>query len=58
MTLKRTCVCGAISREIDLFDATMDGFYMTCSDACRSILATRESWSRKYGYDYLRGVAA
>lgn len=52
------CVCGAYSKPVDFEDAIADGFYMTCSDACRSILDTRVSWSQDYGWNYLEGCAA
>ena len=52
------CVCGAFSKPVDFYDAIEDGFYMLCSDACKSVLSTRESWSREYGWNYLEGCAA
>lgn len=42
------CVCGAITQQIDWRDATMEGFSMTCSDACRAIEATREAWAKEF----------
>jgi len=58
MMMNMKCVCGAYSKPVDFEDAIADGFYMTCSDACRSILDTRVSWSQDYGWNYLEGCAA
>jgi hypothetical protein len=56
MTLNKKCVCGAISKPLGVYD--YDYSYVICSDACKSILSTRVSWSKEYGYDYMNGVSA
>ena len=44
----RTCICGAVSAELDMFDAEMIDYLLPCSDACKSIADSRNAWFEIY----------
>lgn len=41
-------VCGAASKDIDLFDADLNTEGVVCCAACESILAARTSWAASF----------
>ena len=41
--------CGAATTDIDIFDLELNPHGGVCCDACRSIIATRESWISEHG---------
>lgn len=45
-------VCGSVHTTIDWRDADLNPHGVICCDACRSIIATRESWAEEYDFAF------
>lgn len=52
MLVSISSVCGAIRTKIDSFDYALNPHGVMCCDACRSIIATRESWAKEFNYSF------
>ncbi len=46
-------VCGDITTKIDSYDYDLNPHGVICCGNCRLIIATRESWAKEYGYEYV-----
>lgn len=50
--VKIDSVCGSVTSSIDVFDLELNPHGSICCDACKSIVATRESWAKEYNYEF------